>query len=270
MNSIFKKFMKFWCVAACAVAFCLPLYSVESIQQYAAPYMINSGTEFSLPIWVSTHSNPTPIIGGIDTTYFSSNTMHVYFLGTKNQQAPDESATTFSPSHLFFSSPSTNQMTPAIFTGVPGLYTHATMSPVPRSDVSGHPDNQIYFSDFLSYTNGGPLNVADVTWNEPTGNDLINNDWHFYDLTGDGLPGYFLGALATDGFYLGAGGTNVGNGHVVNGFADWSQLAEAGYADEVFLFGPEPMGVPEPGVYLVLGTLLGVVALVARRKTQIA
>jgi hypothetical protein len=271
MSSLFNKCIKFLCAVTCAIAFTLPLFALNSaqVQTWAAPWINSGGTAtngaFNLPLWVNGNGSTlqphlNPIFGGPPSLGFGPG-VQIFSLGSRQQQETvNESTVTFIPQDLFFASKSIAPIQPSIYapTLTPSLYSQfRVIPPAVSSDF-----DKVYFSDTLHYSDGTP-DLTDYSAGEAT----PVGDWRFYDLSQEGLTGFYLGAIAINGLAE-SGYFYAGNGHWIASFSGvWTELG-GDYADQVFLFGPCP--VPEPGTYLMLGTLLAVVAFVARRKTQVA
>jgi hypothetical protein len=257
MSNIFKKFMKFWCAAVCAMAFCLPLYALD-VQNWAAPWIrpdpaptSNNGA-FDLQLWakggtgytdtaVSAHSSY--VTRGPSSTLFGPS-ISLYFLGNKNQDPDFFKNLSFDASGAvkFF------DIVPPAPDSPPSLYTQYSQMNPGTDKIYFQSEIGYFFNDELILIAGTLYSYYDFYYPDAP-------SFHFYDLAGEGLPGFWLGSLAYD--------VNTG------GIPDWSNMPEQ-YMDQVFLFGSETTAVPEPQVYLLLGTLLGVVALAAKRKKQIA
>jgi hypothetical protein len=232
------------------------VYALD-VQTWAAPWIRPNppptGGAFDLQLWakggtgyigdpVSAHSSY--VIQGPSSTLFGPS-ISLYYLGNKNQFAFGGFAFAIAR-NLSFSPPAAVNFFD-IFDNSPSLYTEYSQNKLAV-------ENKICFKSDTGYVFFGNFNLTGTSdsYNDP---QFSSPEFHFYDLTGDGLPGYWLGAFA---FVFQQGS-----------IADWASMPED-YMDLVFLFGSEPIAVPEPQVYLLLGTLLGVVALVAKRKKQIA
>jgi hypothetical protein len=303
MSNIFKKLIKFFCATACAIAFSLPLYALD-VESWAAPYMYSN--TFDLNLWVNggfSHKDGSILSDhtatGIPSEFTSK--MAIYSLGAK-ADGYSESANI---NHNTFLSDLNVQTTLLSFSGLYSpasqnpvilnsdpitfsvnelLTTSITTGPPPPDPGPVPPVNEPPPQEHVTVTvdakvnSDGLFHATSASSSPPTYfvdvPDILDPDFfRFYDLNNsiDQLPGYWLGAIAIQFTF-----DQSQNGSLAYSFSPaWGSLGVDGahYEDMVFLFGTvsePPVAVPEPHVYLVLGTLLGILALVARRKTQVA
>jgi len=302
MNNIFKKLAAIFCAAVMSSAVLSAMTSAEldsDVHSLASPYI--SGSTFDLQKWSTDYATFTT-----NQPRTLTADSRVYFLGSSSQSFNLMDPNT--PSTLFFipdeegvyvyagsehTDPSNLQATPEtlrvngidIFSIPPTVpYDKAALTLAAPYDatftamikltgsVSGiliYEDASILFQDLR-------ISASDAL--KPT------DDWRFYDLSGD-LEGYYLGAFANDLDYIGIGVTLVPRPESESGYdvkfnsawigdvdSRWASL-EKGYESMVFLFGPAPTDVPpapvpEPSVYLLIGTLLVLAYVVGRKKAK--
>jgi len=243
-----------------------------AVVNFATPYMVTDphtgppnvvGTAFNLTLWHQAHG--TPYLPSSALVYQADPAMRIYYLGSYDEQEktfdPEKKTYKSHPNWLktsvdnqalifnqLFEFKTVNMVTPPAFPSV--IYTvDDILNPGGADEIASYLDSSVLLGSFFRFYELTP-----------------DNGWTFG-------PGYMLGAFASK---IGLVPDPKDPTKMIPGFlSGWDQVELAPtegdpfpgvYEEFVFLFKASP--VPEPSTYLVLGTLLAFVGVVAYRRRQ--
>jgi len=305
MNNILKKFATFLgAVIMAAGLFQGALWAkypppddalTTDVKAFANYYTANGTIAFQLELF----TRPEYKTGAISLTS-SPSAMRVYFLG----------ATAITDATITTGSPPGDTISPSLtIAGInsPSALTYnGTYSYLPNSVTCGsatlNASEPVYSAQTVPYTNpiysssstqaaleipnyNGYVFSDSVKYFDGAGSIVssdVNDNFRYFDLTTDGLPGFWLGAsmrslVSFNNIVLSQDDplniqhyniTDIGSLTLSDAWNTFDKPRHLLYVNMAFLFGPEPAAVPEPQVYLLLGTLLAGVGLVAYRRRQ--
>jgi hypothetical protein len=242
-------------------AFCANSLTAD-VKAFADPYIVKNpnpymfGKAFNLTEWVgySEEHGLTPITSS-EITFPKHSDLAIYYLGSYDEKIPlgDRDYNKTKPQYLV-----TNRSSKRI-EAKEHLFSHEDISLGRHDSITFRVADKIE-NPFLSETTIIPSRDT-ALW--PNGQDF----YEFFSL--NNVPGWTGG----NGYYLGAFACAISDSNNVPVAPGWAEVADNGiYEEFVFLIGPAcpPTNVPEPSVYIMLGTLLAMVALaISRRKQQV-
>jgi hypothetical protein len=275
---MFKKLIKFFCASACILLFCSLTPLDQAVRDFSTPYVLTVRgipVYFDIQLWVNggpSYSDPTIQLPPhtLFTTGTNAATTSQVFYYNLQVQPPRAVFLEFSSSLQALNLKDGNA-----FASNAKIYDKLTIpitgnQELPTSTLEAFYAGQTFIDNTIIHDDKSLDTPSDIVTFDYQGDSFF----HFYDLSAyAGLDGYMLGAVVSSSEFTQVA-LDGGYTYSILLYPGWSQMQEEEpiFDTWVFLFGPamSPTPVPEPQTYLILGTLLGVAAFIARRKRQVA
>jgi len=256
----------------------------SAVYNFVQPYLVTfpgnpvlnlsmEGTAFNLTLWHQAFG--TPYYKSSDITYAADTNVRIYYIGSYDEHLSPNETPKSQPTFL-----KTNVSNAEILAGINHLYNYKEINTGTHTNEDF--ETALYFEVKDVLSPGGPQYVASVNLPLPLpipspspsipnlivdGQEFGEPYWRFYPLSSaNGWTSGFnswLGAFVCKMEPTGKNSYNI--------FPAWDQVEmpayEGIYEEFVFLFNTQPI-VPEPHVYLILGTLLAGIGFVAYRRQQ--